>query len=73
MEAWDLTWQDPIALGLAAAGLVASLWLHRRFGAVARCHDCAGKGSGSAAAPSGPPPPRPVDLARTRLGRRGSR
>jgi hypothetical protein len=35
------SWQDPVALGLAVAGIVLAFWLRRRIGSAQGCAGCA--------------------------------
>ncbi len=69
---WHLTWQDPVALALAVAGIALALWLRRRFDGG---HDC-----GSCSKTQTPPGPdaegggrggvTQVSLGSLRMGRR---
>ena len=60
---WHLTWQDPVALSLAVAGIWAARALARRFRTKAgHCQKCP-SGSGAVQAPT------VVRLERMRIGR----
>ncbi len=71
MSGWHLTWQDPVALLLAAGGLLLAWRLHRRLGPTgcASCSEGADHGAGS---PSGEAVTA-VPVSELSLGRRRSR
>ena len=62
---WDLSWQDPVALGLAVAGIWAARALARRFRTkAAHCQKCpAAAGASEAGTPT------VVRLDQLRIGR----
>jgi hypothetical protein len=65
---WDLTWQDPVALTLAVAGIWGARVLARRFRAhAAPCQKCVARDGGEAGA--APSPPTLVRLDQLRIGR----
>ncbi len=68
---WDLTWQDPVALTLAVAGIWGARVLARRLRAhAAPCQKCgAREGAEAGAAEAATPTPTVVRLDRMRIGR----
>lgn len=40
MFGWHLTWQDPVALALAAGCVIVCTWLYRRGGGAHDCGTC---------------------------------
>lgn len=64
---WDLSWQDPVALGLAVAGIWGARVLARRFRTkAAHCQKCP-SAAGAAEAPTSTP--TVVRLDQLRIGR----
>ena len=69
---WDLSWQDPVALTLAVAGIWGARVLARRFRTkAAHCQKCpsAAGASGASEAPTSTPTPTVVRLDQLRIGR----
>ncbi len=67
---WHLTWQDPVALALAALGLLAVRWFKRRLDRGRRSHRVATE-SLKQSRPTHPrPPPKPGQVGATPSGSR---
>ncbi|MGM0575454.1 MAG: hypothetical protein ACQEXJ_06960 [Myxococcota bacterium] len=63
---WHLTWQDPVALALAIAGLVLAFWFWRRAPSDTGCHAC--KHASVERAREVEATPRRIQLGEMRLG-----
>ena len=69
---WHLTWQDPVALGLALAGVAFAWWLRRKTASKVGggCSTCETNPLASASGSEDEPSTRSVPTSQLRIGQR---